>query len=133
MVQTKRQEQSLKRAHDIEAAKNEFDRVIANWCDYTVPWKELYQYEKELNMAPGQRKIDVYDNLWGIDMRILMDHLIERNGVNRIFGYLPEMCKNSPCQLGAWSTNVRKFFRKNDQCSKSSCDNSSSSFRSRSY
>ena len=52
-------------------------------------------------MAPFQRKIDVYDNLWGIDMRILMDHLIERNGINRIFGYLPEMCKNSPCQLGA--------------------------------
>ena len=52
-------------------------------------------------MAPFQRKIDVYDNLWGIDMRILMDHLIERNGIDRIFGYLPEMCKNSPCQLGA--------------------------------
>ena len=59
-----------KRAHTTEAQN------IANWCEYSVPWKE-----KELNMAPFQRKIDVYDNLWGIDMRILMDHLIERNGI----------------------------------------------------
>ena len=27
-------------------------------------------------------------------------NMIEKNGVTRIFGYLPEMCKNSPCQLG---------------------------------
>ena len=54
-----------KRTQDTQSAKNEFDGVIVNWCDYKVPWKELFT-EKELNWIPGQTKIDVYNNLWGV-------------------------------------------------------------------
>ena len=54
-----------KRTQDTQSAKNEFDRVIANWCDYKVPWKELFT-EKELNWMPGQTKTDVCNNLWGV-------------------------------------------------------------------
>ena len=30
-----------KKSDDTEAAKNEFKRVIAIWCEYKMPWKQL--------------------------------------------------------------------------------------------
>ena len=34
-------------------------------------------------------------------MKILLDHLIRESGEERQFGRLPGMCCDSPCQLGA--------------------------------
>ena len=33
-------------------------------------------------------------------MQILMDHSIEESGEHRKCGYLPDVCCNSPCQIG---------------------------------
>ena len=38
--------------------------------------------------------------LLGIKVKILLDHLIQESGEELQFGCLPEMCFNSPCQLG---------------------------------
>ena len=42
----------------------------------------------------------MHNHLWGINMKVLMDHYIEEIVRERKFGYLPEMCCDSPCQLG---------------------------------
>ena len=39
----------------------------------------------------------MHDNLWGINIKILVENLIEENGEYRKFGYLPDMRSNSPC------------------------------------
>ena len=33
-------------------------------------------------------------------MKTLQDHMIKESGEERKFGFLPEMCRNSPLQLG---------------------------------
>ena len=43
--------------------------------------------------------------LWGISMKVLLDHLMQESGEERKFGHLPEMCCNSPCQLGALTSD----------------------------
>ena len=36
-----------------------------------------------------------------VNVKKLMEHVVEKNGDDRVFGHLPDMCKNLPCQLGA--------------------------------
>ena len=38
--------------------------------------------------------------LWGINMKVLLDHLIQESGQERQFGCLSETCCDSSCQLG---------------------------------
>ena len=44
-------------------------------------------------------KIDTCKYLWGVNMKVLLDNLIQESEEERQFVYLPEMCSNSPCQL----------------------------------
>ena len=48
----------------------------------------------------------MHDHLWGINMKALMDHLIEERGEEREFRHLPEVYCNSPCRLSE-STSER--------------------------
>ena len=52
-------------------------------------------------MCHACSSIDAYDNLWGINMNTLMEHLIEENEKHLKFECLPDVRSNSPCQLGA--------------------------------
>ena len=88
-----------KRINYAEAAKMEFLRVSANWIECQVKWKNLHA-KKELNLELKEKKIDMHDHLWGTNMKVLMDYLIEESGEEYKFGHLTEMCCNSPCKLG---------------------------------
>lgn len=54
-----------------------------------------------MNLSPNKNKMCVYEILWGMNMQILIEHSIEESGEYRKFGCPPEMCCNSPCQIGA--------------------------------
>ena len=56
--------------------------------------------KKELNWCNNE-KLFLYNNLWGVDMKLLIDYVIEESGSEEKFGYLPEMCTKYPVQLGA--------------------------------
>ena len=79
-------------------ARNECDRVIVNWIGHEAPCRKLYK-KKELNLKPDENSMDFYDNLWGSNMKTLMEHSIEENGEHQKFGCLPDFHSNSPCQL----------------------------------
>ena len=48
-------------------------------------------------------------------MKVLLDHIINESEDERKFGCLPDLCCNSPCQLGILTSE--SFFRKNHKCS----------------
>ena len=68
-----------KRGLDAVASRHEYERVSANWIEHKVPWSELYN-KRELNLKHNESTIDVYDNLWGMSVKTIMDHLIEEHG-----------------------------------------------------
>ena len=52
-----------------------------------------------MNLRPNESRKHVYENLWGINMQILMDYLIEDSGEHRKCGHLPYMRYNFPCHV----------------------------------
>ena len=68
-----------RREQDTEAAKDEFERVIENLIESKVPWTKLFN-KTELNQGRNETKMDAYENLWGINTKTLIEHLIEENG-----------------------------------------------------
>ena len=83
------------RQKDVADAKKEFKTVIKTWAKLTIPWKELYP-----SMDNSQN--DLFNDLMKVNMKPLMDWIVKRNSdMNGSLGYLPAMCRNSVCQLGA--------------------------------
>ena len=83
------------RQKDVADAKKEFKTVIKTWAKLTIPWKELYP-----SMDNSQN--DLFGDLMKVNMKPLMDWIVKRNSdMNGSLGYLPAMCRNSVCQLGA--------------------------------
>ena len=66
---------------------------------HKVPWSKLYN-KIELNLKHNKSSIDVYDKLWGTNMKTLIENSIELNGEHRTSGCPPGMGSNSPCKLG---------------------------------
>ena len=54
-----------------------------------------------MNLQPNNNRLDDYDDLWDTDMKTLMECSMEDNREHRKFGYLHDMCSNSPSQLGS--------------------------------
>ena len=88
-----------KKNADVIAADKEDERVIAHWIECKVKWMQLHP-KKELNWETND-KIDMHKQSWGINMKILLNHLNQESGEECQFGCLSEMCCNYPCQLGA--------------------------------
>ena len=60
---------------------------------------------------------DPFEELIHIDMSVLMKTIERHNQEkNNIFGYLPMMCRLSPCQLGA--LNAQSFVERMNSCAK---------------
>ena len=53
-----------------------------------------------MDLRPNESKINVYENVWGRNLMILMKHLIEESMGHRKFGCLPNVHSNYPCQIG---------------------------------
>ena len=81
---------------DVADAKKESKTVIKSWAKLTIPWKELYP-----SMDNSQN--DLFRDLMKVNMKLLMlDWIVKWNSdTNGSLGYLPDMCRNSVCQLGA--------------------------------
>ena len=61
----------------------------------TVPWEEIYP---SIDISQN----NVLGDLMKVDMKPLMDWIVKKNSdTNGSLGYLPAMCRNSVCQLGA--------------------------------
>ena len=91
--------EAKKTLNDTIAADKECEREVANWIQHKVKWKKTYN-KKELSLDNNE-KIDTCNYLWRVNVKIILDRLIKESGEERKFGYLPEMCYNSPVQLGA--------------------------------
>ena len=48
----------------------------------------------------------MHKHLWGINMKILLDHSIQESEEERQFGYLQEICSNSPCRLCVLTSEI---------------------------
>ena len=74
-------QEAEQRGLDAVAARNEHERVISVWIEHEVLQSELHN-ERELNIKPNGISIDTHDDLWGINMKTIMEHLMEENGEN---------------------------------------------------
>ena len=55
----------------------------------------------ESNLKPNENRIHACGDLWGANMKIIMEHSMEENGEHRKCGCPPDMRSNYPCQLYA--------------------------------
>ena len=69
-----------------------------------MKWRKLHN-KKELNWD-NDDDIETHKHLWSVNMKILLDHVIKESGDERKFGFLPEMCCNSPVQLGVLTSEI---------------------------
>ena len=105
----------------LEAAQ-EFQSVIKRWVRWEPNWKELYpdnSFTMKTNAVTGEERCepDPFRELIHIDMSVLMKRIERHNkDNNNIFGYLPMMCRLSPCQLGA--LNAQSFVERMNLCAK---------------
>ena len=53
--------------------------------------KKLHD-KRELNLRPNESRMHDYKNICGINMKILMEHLIEESREYRKFRCLPDIC-----------------------------------------
>ena len=65
-----------KRSTDSIAAKTEFERVVANWIECKVKHKKLCT-KSELNWEQNDKNTDIFKYLWGVNMMVLLDYLIQ--------------------------------------------------------
>ena len=79
-----------KRSADCIAAKTEFYRVSVNCIECKVKWKKSHT-KNELNWEQNDKNIDTHKHLWGVNMKVLLDHLIQESSQERQFRCLPEM------------------------------------------
>ena len=107
---------------DILKAKQEFEKVIKKWCRWKPDWKGLFP-EKELtstlDIDSGTEicEPDALKELIDINMARLMHYIEQYNSDNgNVFGYLPMMCRLSPCQLGG--LNSKGFVERTNTCAK---------------
>ena len=73
--------------------------MVSNGIQHKPKWKRLHT-KKELNLK-NNHKTRMRNHLWSVHIKTLLDHVTEVSGEERRFGCLPEMCSNSPVQLGA--------------------------------
>ena len=105
----------------LESAQ-EFQLVIKRWVRWEPNWKELYpdnSFTMKTNAVTGVQRCepDPFRELIHIDMSILMNAIERYNKENNnTFGYLPMMCRLSPCQLGA--LNAQSFVERMNSCAK---------------
>jgi len=106
---------------DALEAKQEFKRVIKKWYKWTPDWKKLFP-EKKFPSRTNEAGVEIcepdpFEDLIDIDMTHLMQHIEQHNSDNaNVFGYLPLMCRLSPCQLGA--LNAQSFVERMNSCAK---------------
>ena len=104
---------------DALEAKQEFKKVIKKWWGWTPDWKNLFP-EKKFPTKTNDAGIEIcepdpFEDLIDIDMTRLMQYIEQYNSDNaNIFGYLPLMCRLSPCQLGA--LNAQSFVERMNSC-----------------
>ena len=114
-------EQRQVRIDALEGAR-EFKMVIKKWVRWKPDWKKLFpshQFTTKRNEDTGVETLapDPVEELIHIDMSVLMKWIEWHNEENKnVFGYLPMMCRLSPCQLGA--LNAQSFVERMNSCAK---------------
>ena len=114
-------EQRQVRIDALEGAR-EFKMVIKKWVRWKPDWKKLFpshQFTTKRNEDTGVETLapDPVEELIHIDMGVLMKRIERHNEENKnVFGYLPMMCRLSPCQLGA--LNAQSFVEMVNLCAK---------------
>ena len=86
---------------DQRLGKTEYRKVIREWCKYRVPWRTIFHW------LPKERPLDPFHDLMSLNMSPVMANLMRYSETHDgAFGYLPLMCKSSPCQLGALNSQA---------------------------
>ena len=80
-IQKKNISKLKKTNSDDIAAETEFERVVANYIKHMVKWRKLHA-KKELKCEQND-KIDTWNHSWGINVKVLLDHLIQESGEER--------------------------------------------------
>ena len=57
------------------AAGKEYERVASSWIEYQPKWKQRHS-KKELNWSNND-KMCLCKNLWGVNMKVVLDHVTE--------------------------------------------------------
>ena len=78
----------MKKQADSAAARKKCEIEIANWIEHKVKWRKLHSSE-ELNCEPND-KLGAHKHFWGVNVKVLLDHLIKESGDECKFGCLPE-------------------------------------------
>ena len=76
------------RVLDAESARNECGGAVENWIVHKVPWSNIYE-KIDLNLKPNENIIDDHDNLWGTNVKTLMENSIKDNAKYRKIGCMP--------------------------------------------
>ena len=102
-------------------AQQEFQKVIKKWWKWIPYWKTLFPEKKfPTNPDATGMKIcepDPFKDLINIDTTHLTCHIEQYNRDNsNMFGYLPMLCRLSPCQLGALNSQI--FVEQMNSCAK---------------
>ena len=58
-----RMSESELRIQDAASARNECDRVVANWIEHKIIWNKLYD-KRELNLLPNETRKYFHENYW---------------------------------------------------------------------
>ena len=86
---------------DQRLGKTEYRKVIREWCKYRIPWRTIFHW------LPKERPLDPFHDLMSLNMSPVMANLMRYSETHDgAFGYLPLMCKSSPCQLGALNSQA---------------------------
>jgi hypothetical protein len=99
---------------DARDAGSEYDELINKWCTYKVPWKTIYDKE-ELGWNKDDTAVIPFEHLMDADVSKMMKEINSENKrLDNLFGFLPDMCKNSRCQLGALAS--QSFAERMNSC-----------------
>ena len=103
-------------------AAQEFQKVIKKWLKWKPDWKKLFPEMSFAMTTNADTRIetcepDPFEDFIHIDMSHLMKVIEHYNKEkSNVFGYLPMMCRLSPCQLGA--LNAQSFVERMNSCAK---------------
>ena len=70
--------EAQKRINNGEAADENFERLASNWIEFKPKHNRMCSI-KELNWHNNE-KLCLHNNLWGINMKVLTDFMIEESG-----------------------------------------------------